>query len=379
MLDLYSFFSGAIFGVFFAYIFLAYLLLQRDSEGSSDVNKEDADFSLGLGSECSRKENGLDNVDTKKKYHENDPTATELQILDDAMLALNGELTKVLPKENDSKSTTLDTLATKEMVQKFTTYSAEAKERQKHIKAFCIFLDELGKAHGVFSKSLLKVSKLAESHVVGKNAFLDKWWNSFAIALDHMSQDQAYANSALCIGLREGMMSVETEHELLEKNIYTEGKKLLNKLREVNDAFTAKKKEFERVRDKTGVKIVKSPPPNRDSSAGVTSTSRSSPSSTIPPVTPNKIKNPKYDAALRDAHEATARLTSCQQDFDEKMPRMLRDYELMASNGQSSMMALLIKVTNLLTEIQRKNNQVMCVVLIFLPRQQCIFILLTFR
>ena len=333
-----------------------------------------------------QKKGSKDGTDINRLCHERSPTAAELVLLDNALLFLNGDLTDAIPPTSKSRSVSMESsistttasapiLLTKTIVLKFTTYSAAAKERQKHIKSFGVFLDELGKVHGNFGKALQKVSKQAEAHVMGKNAFLDKWWNSLAIALDHLSQDQMYVCSALCLDIKEGMANVETEHDHLEKHIFSEGSKLLNKLREVNDIFTAKKKEFEKVREKTvSIALATGSPavavPVTTSASSSTSTSPTSPistsSSTPSPSTPVSTSTPKgskYDAALRDANEATVKLTACQKDFDDKMPRMLADYELMASNGQSSMMALLIKLTNLLTEIQLKSNQV-CVILL---------------
>ena len=392
MVDGGSFLTGTVFGFFLAYFVLAYFLLGKEANPDAVSGRDEATAVTATGSDSGTSTtsggilNGKENEEKKSKNppREKDPSAEERAFLDKAIVELNGDLTEVIPCKDKSKasseasleSDSSQSLVTKEMVLRFTTYSAEAKARQRHIKAFTIFLDELGKVHGNFGKALLKVSKLAESHVVGANAFLDKWWNSLAIALDHMSQDQTYVCSALCVGIKDGMMSVETEHDHLEKNIHTEGSKLLNKLREVNDVFTAKKKEFERVRDKLATAAVSSTPtptptsqissPTSPTSSSTQSSSKSAfstpktrgvlstPTSTSTP-TP---KSAKYEAALKEATEATARLTACQKDFDEKMPRMLADYELMASNGQSSMMALLIKVTNLLTEVQHKSDQV---------------------
>jgi hypothetical protein len=398
MVDIGSFFTGAVFGFFTAYFLLAYLLLGHDLDTSA------ATTSIAASASC--EEVTLNGGNSEKKVcspeecHEKAPTATELKLLDDAMLALSGDhltaevkdISKQLgsdPNSNSNSSeptTASDWGLTKNMVAKFTTFSAAAKDRQRHIKAFGAFLDELGKVHGHFGKALQKVSKQAEIHVAGKNAFLDKWWNSLAIALDHMSVDQLYVGSALCIEIKEGMVSVETEHDHLEKHIYGDGSKLLSKLRETNDIFAAKKKEFERVRDKiaststsTSTALFStpttahvsspsqsSPPPSISSLSPPTSSSSSSSSVTnsnanahaSTPINTPTPKSSKYEAALKEANEATTRLSACQKDFDEKMPRMLADYELMASNGQSSMMALLIKVTNLLTEIQLKSNQV---------------------
>ena len=54
-----------------------------------------------------------------------------------------------------------------------------------------------------------------------------------------------------------------------------------------------------------------------------------------------------------------SRLASAQQEFNEKMPRILADYRLMTSNGTSSMRELLLNLADVVLRTYLNSNQIM--------------------
>lgn len=289
---------------------------------------------------------------------EGEPSPEEKQSLIDAISLLQGADAKksemsssaeVFPSEECSGTA-------KDMDKSFQDASKDAKERYKHIKALCSFVGDFGRAQAYAAKEYHKLSKVAESYVKADNdQYLDKWWNSLSIAMDHMSQDYDYMSSEILNNIARTLSRVEQEHGHLEKKLTAEGSKLLQRLRDAQYQYDNRVRETEKLREKSGM-------PNYAAQASAGSSNNESSSSSA--AAPNSANTVTFKAAMKIQQseavqqEYADKLAVAQQELNEKLPRILEDYALMARNSASSMMETLLKFTNLMGDAQTKSSVV---------------------
>lgn len=229
-MGMFYFFFGIIIGATLTCVSLFYFLMQSDHSETATEPDKDAPI---------RKEKELDEE--------------QKGILINAVNVLRGE---------EQAASHIETHPTEEtapmdfmgMDAAFTEFAKEAKERQRHTKSLCSFLQEFGRVHGQFAKDLTKLSNSAETYVkADNNVVLDKWWNAMSIALEHLSKDQKSISTTIMEEIYPNMMHIEQEQLHLEKKVSCEGSKLLHKMKETQQMFDAKVKELDRLREKSNV------------------------------------------------------------------------------------------------------------------------------
>eukprot|EP01041_Mallomonas_annulata_P001300 gene1300-2513_t len=283
------------------------------------------------------------NVETKEQLKEGAPTEGDLKLLTDALKFLRGEATE---NDNDSFPSEEKAIGTQQMDKNFGEYSKDSKERQKHVKALNLFFADYMKVSKNYSRDLAKLSQTAESYVKAENdKYLDKWWNALSIAMDHLSQDQDYLSDVLEHEICYNLQRVHEEHNHLERQLNSEANKHLSKIKEATSGFELRTRERDKVREKVNVCL------DKVSQMDVNVT---------PALSAEASKwSQKLATSEGNLHDAGSRLASAQQEFNEKMPRILADYKLMTSNSTSTMRELLIKLADIVTTTHVKSNQVM--------------------
>lgn len=349
-MSMYSFFSGFIVGVVVALLGLLYYLMQKD--GENEIKRPQS-------------------TNKEVVLAEKDISEEQMLILVNAVNALRGveDETEKCSVENHPTEEQAP-LEFSEMESAFLDFAKEAKDRQKHYKSLCSFLQEWSRVHGQFSKDLTKLSNSAETYVKGENnVVLDKWWNSMSIALEHLSKDQKAISTSIHDEIYPSMLHVEQEQLHLEKKVSTEGTKLLHRMKEIQQSYDAKLKELEKLREKSNLPAISSPSgsvsltTSNASGEGMVTASGGSKQhgdsdGIVAGPAPSKSTATKLVATEAALVEWSAKLATIQQEFNEKMPRILADYRLMATISLNSMMELLIQLSDQLAVAQEKSSQV---------------------
>mmetsp|Transcript_15398 Transcript_15398/g.23208 ORF Transcript_15398/g.23208 Transcript_15398/m.23208 type:complete len:1273 (+) Transcript_15398:88-3906(+) len=291
-----------------------------------------------LGEDNNKDEKGIDKA-SNDVVKEREPTEDEVKLLENALKELRGDGVEVQPVDSHPAEEQAP-LEAKEMETGFLNHSRDAKERQKHAKSLCNFLQEFSRVHSHFSKELKKMSTTAEMYVKAENGMiLDKWWNSISIALDHLSNDQNSISTIIHEEIYHHMVRVEQEQGHLERQLQNEGSKLIQKLKDAQQNYDLKARDNDKIKDKVNAE-----------------TSHTTADGTHVPA--SKSTTSRLHASETALTEVSGRLAAVQQEFNEKMPRILADYSLMTSNSVSSMMELLIQLSDLLAVAQEKSSQV---------------------
>lgn len=298
--------------------------------------------------------------------HERQPTDDERSQIANAISYLKG-----LDSENSNSTTSHPSEEAapsdlKDMEKEFCEFAKEAKDRQKNIKGFCIYLSDVSRSYAGFSKELLKHSQIAESFISTEKCpdmYYDGWWNALSIAYDHLSQDQNYLSSEIYNLLYHNMTRVEQEHSHIEKQLYNEGLKFITKLKESQSLYESKFKEVEKFKRDMGINVSATSLTTFSGSTTVSSASCVSPSSSTSMTNlsgggdgnRNFIRLQLYENTLRETCEKFAVI---QQEINEKIPRILHDYKLLKANVSSSISELLTQFAELLNNNTSKSNQI---------------------
>lgn len=231
-----------------------------------------------------------------------------------------------------------------EMDKCFIELSLDAKEQQKHVRSLHLFFGEFNKVSRNYSKDLSKLAQLAESYVKAENnKYLDKWWNALSIAVAHLSQDQELLSDVVENDIFHNLHQVYEEHSLLERQLHSEGNKHLQRIKEAMTTCEMRTRERDKMREKANA-----------------AADRAHHSGNAPSLVNdvNRYQN-KLGVCERLLQDAFSRLASSQQDFNEKMPRIIADLRLMTSNSTSTMRELLTKLADYVTSTHAKSQQVM--------------------
>jgi hypothetical protein len=221
-----------------------------------------------------------------------------------------------------------------DVVTEFTILSQDATERQKQNKVLCILLNDFAKLHSAFAKEMLRLSQVAEGYVRADNQKpIDKWWNSFSIALGHLSQDHEFVSSSICPGFTSDLSRIEQEHVI--KKVFTQGTKCVAKLREARAQVDARGKELMKLRERAV--------------GGGGSLSVGEHSKLV-------MKVDVCETALRAASET---LAAVQAELDHDMPSVLNDYSLIASSATDATVSILVKLTETLVSAQTKTTHIL--------------------
>ena len=263
------------------------------------------------------------------------PSDAESSLLQDAISSLKkamppetADIVSAHPTEEVNSSNWDD------MKKAFATVSIEAKERQFHTKALCSILTDFGKLHTAFSKELQKLSHMCEGYVkADNNSHMDRWWNSFSIALDHLSQDNDYLGTAILTSIIVDLGKAEQEHVV--KRLHNQGSKCVAKLTEANTSYESKKQELLKLKEKAAA------------SGG---------SLSIGEHSKLLLKMQLCETALKSVR---LNLSLVQEELDAELPTILADYKLIASSASDSTLTLLVKLTDLLVGAQSKSSHIM--------------------
>jgi hypothetical protein len=288
---------------------------------------------------------------------ENQPSNEERQSVDKvisflrAVNATSDSVEEVHPSEEVAPTNV------KDLENNFYDLSKEAKDNQKHLKSFHSFLVDVSKIHGIFSKELGKYSQQALSHVQA-DTYLDRWWSALSITLDHFSQDQEYLSSAMCHELAHNISRIDQEHSHIEKQLNTEGMKYIQKLKESQMQYDLKFKEVEKIRRDMGLIGAESSSAVAVSAGSAPNNSLSNASGTPSVANTSNTGNNKLQIKLQlnetQLNEVSSKHSIIQQEINEKLPRILSDYKLMKSNLKTTMIEILLKLTDLFNDIQSK-------------------------
>lgn len=322
-MSIFIFILGIFIGLLASFGISIYLLMKKEESNSQPIEEQ------------------------KQKLRESDPTKEEIDILNDALKFLRGEVEDIpVPELHPSEEQAPREI--REMEEAFAVASQEMKKRQKHLKALtryfflncCSFMNisffqEYANVYLQLSKDLKRLSSVAQSQVNGET-IIDKWWNSMSVALEHLSKDENLLRKSIQDDILHPMTRIEVENSHLEKQLSTEGHKLLTKLKEARQLYDLKLKESEKYREKI--------PSNSCLTA-----SEGTPSKT-------NIKPHSSESALV---EASDKLAGAQQSFNEKMPRILKDYKLITSNCVSASMERLLKLSDVLSSPLEKIAQIL--------------------
>lgn len=273
---------------------------------------------------------------------EGEPTEYDMSLVSDALKFLRGD---DLVTNDDTFPSEEKVIAKEQMDKAFAEYSKDAKERQKQVKCLHLFFGDYNKLSKNYSKDLGKLSQVAESYVKAENdKYLDKWWNALSIAMDHISQDQDYLSDVIEHDICYNLHRVYEEHSHLEKQLNSEGSKHLSKMKDAMTAFDIRSKDRDKIREKVNACL-----------------GRVTHLSTIPSSLSSETTKLSHKLGISEGllQDAISRLASAQQEFNEKMPRILADYKLMTANSTSTMRELLIKLADIVTTTHTKSNQVM--------------------
>lgn len=186
------------------------------------------------------------------------------------------------------------------------------------------------------SKDLKRLSSVAQNQINGET-IIDKWWNAVSVALEHLSKDENLLRKSIQDDILHPMSRIEVENSHLEKQLSTEGLKLLTKLKEARQIYDLKLKESEKHREKIS------------SNSCLTTSDHSTP--------PRATTKPH--ASETALIEASDKLAGAQQSFNEKMPRILKDYKLITSNCVSASMERLLKLSDVLSSPLEKIAQIL--------------------
>mmetsp|Transcript_22551 Transcript_22551/g.22741 ORF Transcript_22551/g.22741 Transcript_22551/m.22741 type:complete len:1219 (+) Transcript_22551:249-3905(+) len=315
------FFFGVLAGFLLAAVIVFYIL-SKTSEVERD-NKDD---------ECT----------SKKELKEGGPTEEDKKLVSDALKFLKGEDVNV---DDESFPSEEKAIGKEQMDKAFAEYSKDSKERQKQVRCLHSFFGEYNRLSKSYSKDLAKLSLTAESYVKAENdKYLDKWWNALSIAMDHLSQDQDYLSDVLEHDICYHLHRIYEEHSHLERQLNSEGSRHLNKMKEAMSAFELRSRDRDRLREKMNGVLERAANANALPATLTAETARWT----------QKLSG--SESLLQDA---VSRLAIAQQEFNEKMPRILADYKLMTGNSTSTMRELLIKLADIVTTTHTKSNQVM--------------------
>jgi hypothetical protein len=195
-------------------------------------------------------------------------------------------------------------------------------------------LTDFAKLHTAFSKELQKLSHLCEGYVkADNNSHMDRWWNSFSIALDHLSQDNDYLGTAILSSIIVDLGKAEQEHVV--KRLHNQGSKCVAKLTEANISYESKKQELFKLKEKAAA------------SGG---------SLSIGEHSKLVLKMQMCETALKSARH---NLSLVQEELDAELPTILADYKLIASSACDSTLTLLVKLTDLLVGAQSKSSHIL--------------------
>jgi hypothetical protein len=147
-----------------------------------------------------------------------------------------------------------------------------------------------------------------------------------SVALEHLSKDENLLRKSIQDDILHPMTRIELEHSHLEKQLSSEGLKLLTKLKESQQLYDLKLKEHEKHKDKVS------------SNSCLAASDQGSPPKVVAKTHPTEV-------ALI---EASDKLAGAQQSFNEKMPRILKDYKLITSNCVSASMERLLQLSDVL-------------------------------
>jgi hypothetical protein len=201
---------------------------------------------------------------------------------------------------------------------------------------FFSFLQEYSQLYSQLSKDLKRLSMVAEGQA-SENTIIDKWWNAMSVALEHLSKDEGLLRKSIHDDILHPMTRIELEHSHLERQLNAEGLKLLTKLKESQQNYDLKLKEHEKYREKIS-----------SNSCLTTSADQGTPPKAI-------LKTHPTEVAL---DEASDKLAGAQQGFNEKMPRILKDYKLITSNCVSASMERLLQLSDVLSAPLEKVAQI---------------------
>lgn len=263
-------------------------------------------------------------------------SSEDTKALEDALLAIRETASpSVVSIRSPSAAAAASIPAMRDAVAEFTALSEDAIERQKQNKAMCAVLTDFAKLHGAFAKEMLRLSQVAEGHVRADNQRpMDKWWNSFSIALDHMAQDHELVSSSLCPGLTTDLSRIEQEHVI--KKVHAHGSKCVAKLKEAMASCDAKTKELAKLREKTG---------------GIAAGGMS--------VGEHSKLVLKIDLCETSLKAAMASLAVVEAELDRDMPSIINDYNLIAASAVDSTAKILVHVTEVLVSAQTKTSHIL--------------------
>lgn len=152
-------------------------------------------------------------------------------------------------------------------------YSSELKvfrENQKQMKSFHSFFMELSKSYSAHAKDLVKHSlaahnnltklvsgaqpgeaetlavymeSLSEDDTGSSTSYVDVWWKSLSIALDHLSHDTDVLAIKLTAEIGFEIQRLSEEYVLIEKKLFEDGSRYLAQLKECNAAYDLKIKD----------------------------------------------------------------------------------------------------------------------------------------
>lgn len=223
-----------------------------------------------------------------------------------------------------------------DMIAEFTALSQDAIERQKQNKVLCGLLADFGKLHGAFSKEMLRLSHVAEEYVRTDNQKpIDKWWNSFSIALDHMAQDHEFVSNSLCPGFTSDLSRIEQEHVI--KKVQAHGAKCVSRLKDAMAVHDARSKELLKLREKV----------TQCSAGGNLSVGEHS-----------KLVL-KIDTCETAMKAAAANMVLVQAELEREMPSILNDYNLIAHSATDATASILVSITDVLVSAQAKSTHIL--------------------
>ena len=200
----------------------------------------------------------LDDTKHVLDLREGESTEEDRKLLSDALKKLEGDPTTKTDESHPSEERA--PLGDPQHVEKLLfDCSREAKERQKHIRSLCSFFTEYAKVAKGYAKDLSKLSTTAETYVKAQNdKYMDKWWNSLSIAMDHLSQDQAYLSDYIDHDICFNLNRIFEEHTHLEKQLNNEGTKHTQKFKDAKLAVDARARDRDRIREKLSTSLERS-------------------------------------------------------------------------------------------------------------------------
>lgn len=315
------------------------------------------------------------------------------KLVDNVIKATNEVLHAALPEESinneesmstDSNSSVkiLGAMSPWELEREYTNEMKQFKEKHKQIKQLQLFFVEMGRVYTVFAKDLNKLSTTAHMNIKssksnpneeqgsvsssgagaanssgpnsneesiqstsGDYTYIDLWWNSLSISMDHLSQSSEILASYVSIDLCQELSRVGDEYVNIEKKLIDDASRVMQQMKDASLSYDSKVKERMKYEEKLEKFLMQN---NVVDASNV-------PSAVISSSEYVKLQG-KITNSVQSLQDCGSSLNVISSHFVSIMPRIIGTMVSVNTSAKDTLTERLLEWVNTLTELSSKST-----------------------